>query len=262
MMRRMTYEQYKLYMDSYANSYKQNSEMIKGHISKIKEHTGTKNIKYPEYKEAFDYVDSLFPHANVKDVDVFMCNRKFLDSLGYSGVGGFFERVMKTIVMPDSVIPSVSKKNDIVAKLTIDEVLVHELLHYSSDSLNKKIDSMEIEEEFAYGNSIRYLKGKGYTDDEIVNNNFMPHLFMTIDRNKVIKEVLIENGYNMKDFVIKPPKDQKKVINKYQKQIKEKIKQEAFAKGKKIIEIYSGTDKLDKETKIEDGSKIFDFIDF
>ena len=139
---------------------------------------------------------------------------------------------MKTIVIPD--LPpenTTSKKNEIKAKITIDEVLVHELLHYVSDSQKKHVVSMELEEEFAYGNSIRYLKSKGYSDEDIVNNNFMPFLYsVTYSRygGEVLKEVLQEKGHDISQLKKEIPSKQKKIIDKYKNAIIEKTKEKAF----------------------------------
>jgi hypothetical protein len=262
----MTFDEYQQINNDINAKYKQNAQLLKDNIEKISKRKDTKTIVYPELKEAFDFVDSVFPKSNVKEVKVLVCDRKFLEDLGYKGIGGFFERVMKTVVIPDNLNFSSNKKTDkktdikICAKLTTDEVLVHELFHYVSDTFNKKISSIEMEEEFAYGNSIAYLKKKGYSEEQIINDKFMPFLYNSIDKNKIVKKVLIDKDYDIKEFSTKSTKYQKDIINKYKKQIIEETKKEAFKKGQEIIEIYKPF--TTQEIKIEDGSKRFDLIDF
>jgi len=256
----MMFSEYQKKVDQFAEDYKKMGENLKNNIEKIKNHSDTRIIKYPNHKESFDYVDGLFCNSGVKEVTIYQCNRPFLEKLGYKGVGGFFEKIMKTIVIPDLPFETISKKNDIVAKITIDEVLVHELLHYVSDSHKKQTISMELEEEFAYGNSVGYLKSKGYTNEEIVKNNFMPFLYsVTYSRygGEVLKEVLQENGYDVSQFKKELPIKQKKIIEKNKKAIHQRTIDKAFKKGMEIIDIYSGKKE---EIKIESGNcKFMDF---
>ena len=53
-----------------------------------------------------------------------------------------------------------------------DEVIVHELLHYCHASIGSDTD-INLSEEFAYGWSLGYLRAKGYSDEEIIENNLL-----------------------------------------------------------------------------------------
>lgn len=255
----MTYDQYQKYIKEYNVKYKQVRETVKSHIEKIQKDPKTIIVKYPEYLECFNYIKNLFPNFDIDNVVIYIVNRRILEKMGYKGVGGFFEKILKTIVIPDNLDFSEDKNYIVKGKITIDEVIVHELLHYVSDNQNKKITSVELEEEFAYGNSIGYLRKKGYSDIEIVKNNFLPFLVGTIDNKKVIKEILIKKDINIDIFKVLPKKSQDNTIKKYKKEINEEIIKKAIQKGMEIIELYSDNKK---EIKIDNGLKNFDMMDF
>jgi len=164
------------------------TRLLDDSIQKIRARHSTREIKYPEYNEAFEYVDDRFPKAQAKEAVVLECDRSFLDKIGYKGVGGFFSRPHKIVVIPDVFYASKRKRKKTIwetvsGEFEIDEVLVHELLHYVSNKTCETWKSLQVEEEFAYGNSADYLRSRGRADDDIIRKNFMPYL-MSIVRQK------------------------------------------------------------------------------
>lgn len=183
-------------------------------IEKIKNHKSTRTIAYPDYKEAYDYVDSKYPLGNVKEATILQCSRSFLDKIGYKSIGGFYSILRKVIVIPDDVNNSSKKTKDIwasvKAEMSVDEILVHEMLHYISHKVNPAKRTMQVEEEFAYGNSADYLRSKGHDDDFIIKKNFMPYLIMVSisslnvdvgslneEENKKVFDLTFKNAYNL-----------------------------------------------------------------
>lgn len=163
-----------------------NSKMLDESIQKIRSRPTTREIKYPEYVDAFDFVDARYPEASVKEATVLECSRIFLDKVGYKGIGGFFSRPHKIIVIPDVMFPKKGKNKTIWEQAskdfdaTVDEILTHELFHYVSNKTCEDWKTMQVEEEFAYGNSAGYLRLCGRTDDDIIRKNFMPYLLRVI----------------------------------------------------------------------------------
>lgn len=257
------YEKYKKLKNNYVSNIKQSQNEIKNHIEKISKHRSTKKIKYEEYKSSFDYVDGIFPGRDLKDVTVYLCSPCYLNKLGYKGIGGFFERVLKTIVIPEKLEleTKVDKEFEIKARISIDEVLVHELLHYVSNHGITGSSSLEREEEFAYGYSVNYLRSKGHSDDYIINYNFMPFFYQITYLNKgknITQKVLIENGNNIEDLYQMPVSKQKNILKKYKKEIYQAIRKEAYNRGKQLIELY--TNNYTEEPIAKDDT--FNFIDF
>ena len=96
------------------------------------------------------------------------------------------------------------------AEMSVDEILVHEMLHYISHKVNPAKRTMQVEEEFAYGNSADYLRSKGHDDDFIIKKNFMPYLIMVSisslnvdvgslneEENKKVFDLTFKNAYNL-----------------------------------------------------------------
>jgi hypothetical protein len=246
----------------------QGAEACKDHIEKIKKHYSTKVLGYKNYKNAYDYVDKLFPKAEVKNVVIYRCNIDYLKRLGYKSVGGFYNRIMQAVVIP-STFNFGDKKgklwDSIKAKLTDDEVVVHELLHYASDMHSRGITSAEIEEEFAYGHSVKYLRSKGHSDEYIVKNNFLPFLISTIDPHRSIREVMVANGYEPSEWKHKSSDAVQKLMKKLEKQIFENIQAKAIKKGLEIVEMYTRDEKPvnAKDIKMDDfGKSRFSKMDF
>ena len=237
---------------------KANGLKLIDNIRAIKSDKQTEQINYPEYQPSFDYVDDLFPKKHIKEVGIFVCSDQLLNDLGYSGIGGFFERVLKTIVIRKDV--ENNTKGKFVGKFKIDEVIVHELLHYVSDLFGTPKTSLEIEEEFAYCYSVGYLRQK-YADEQIIYDNFMPFLANIIDRKKIILKVLEKYGKSYDDL-IENENFAKLFLEANQKEIEDMIEKEAYKRGKEIIDLYdSKMNRFTKEiSQISDND--FDLVDF
>ncbi|MFW6173440.1 MAG: hypothetical protein ACOC5T_06840 [Elusimicrobiota bacterium] len=230
------------------------------------EHKSSVLIKYPQYKKAFDYVSSRFPDIPVMNISIYKCDSSYLKRIGLGGIGGCYNCHLRTIIIADRYRHNDCNNSDdlwrsVKASVTIDEIIVHELLHYVSlFNSGGRIISSEIEEEFAYGNSLEYLRQKGHSDDDIILNNFLPYFISIVDQRKIIKNVFKKYGYSDSD-VLKLSCDSKKIKNilqKYEKEIFQKSKEQAIERAKRVIECFSGDNK--KRDPSSDEST-FDMID-
>ena len=202
-------------------------------------------IKYPEYREAFDYVESKFPGLNVLNVTIFKVPRKSLEKAGYGGVGGLYVFHKKQVIVSDDPTGGMSGKKSIKANLSVDEVIVHELLHYVSHKFSNS-NSVLMEEEFAYGNSVPYLLSKGYTDKEIVIGNMLPFLYDQVDDQKVLTSVLKKKNITKAQFnsILRSAKKEGNK-SKYQPSIDaifeethDAVKQKAYEAGMLLVDKY------------------------
>jgi hypothetical protein len=208
-------------------------------IQKIRSRQTTREIKYPEYQDAFDFVDARYPEASVKDAVVLECSRIFMDKIGYKGIGGFFSRVHKIVVIPDVMFPKKGKIKSIWDTASkdfdarINEILVHELFHYASNKTCEDWKSMQVEEEFAYGNSADYLRQQGRTDDDIIRRNFMPYLLRVIcEKHKVA--------------IVDPSRTKEE-----DKALFDKVYKEAYQLGIDILTIWDAKNRQDKPEAIK-----------
>lgn len=223
-----------------SKNYQKLSDLIKNKNNTI--------IKYPEYKKAYDYVEAKFPGFNVLNVTIYKIRRQDLIEAEYEGVGGLYVPGKRAVIVSD--LPTGGDTNThgtkkIIAKLSIDEVIVHELLHYVSHKIYRSND-VNMEEEFAYGHSVPYLIKKGYTDNEIIKCNMLPFLYGAVDHEKLLKKILEEKNIKITTWSSYLRKiDNKNAIpaiidsvNSIKKELHERTKEIAMKKGQFLVDNY------------------------
>ncbi len=223
----------------------QKSEEFSKHqksMAKIKASPNTQRINYPTYKEAYDYVDNLFPGSEVKKVGIYKVSPTFLTKLGYGGCGGFYCRYSKVIVisswLPVNKNRYPSRYNfSIKAKITKDEVIAHELLHYCFVEEGGFSNSREINEEFAYGWSVGYLRSRGHSDDFIITKNFYPFL-VEIMSKQALDYVLDLDGSTRAEYGRFSKFRQREFFKKYGIKWHNKRKELAYKYGEDLIGLY------------------------
>lgn len=253
------YGSYQKMLNNYASEYKNQVRTLNKNLNKIKEHKSTISLNYKDHVKPFDYVDILYPKANVQNANVYQCSSSYLSKIGYKGVGGFFERINQTIIIGSDLDFNDKSEFDIITDISVDEILVHELLHYAYFAIGCCTTSLELSEEFAYGNSINYLRQNGRTDEDIINKNFMPFLVMTLDKGRIYKDVLSESDYSWQLYCGFSDNKKKNIYDKLKNRFKEKIVKLAREKGKILIEAYRDEGHFIVEPIREENS--FKFLD-
>lgn len=213
-------------------------ELSADRLARIKSYEHTKRIKYPEYKEAFDYVHNLYPAVGVKQAFVYHSPKYFLQEVGYGGVGGFYDTAAKVVVITDWLSEGEYNEYKISAEFTTDEVLCHELIHYCA---NYKLASSRrvVEEEIAYGKSIGYLRLKGRTDQFIIEKNMMPYLISTVDKFSVYREVLVKH-FDEQLLAKASVETINKLLEPLDKEIFRATKAAAIKLGERMLVAYGG----------------------
>jgi hypothetical protein len=231
--------------------------LVKKHIDKIKL-IAIKEVKYLDYKEAYDYVDNIFPCAKVKNVIIYKVAYKELQKMGFGGAEGFYHPISNTVVLSGyhKNKSNIDKKYCVQAKVEKDEVIVHELCHYCYEHEGLRSNSVEIKEEFAYGFSIGYLRKKGYSDDYIIKYNFLPHL-VNISLEEATKNILAVNRISIREYNNYKKYEQKEFNKIYGRKIILKAKELAIEKGKKIISKYNK--KINEQKFVEKKKKFNEF---
>jgi len=214
-------------------------------ISKIQT-IALKKIKYPEFAEAYEYVDSFFPSSHVKEVVIHKVAAKDLDRMGLYGVEGFYDPVTKIVVISGAhkSVYHGDRRYRVEAKVEPDEVIVHELCHYCYIDMGHSSISSEMREEFAYGYSVGYLRQKGYSDEYIIKYNFLPYL-MNICNQKATTKILAQNGITHSQWNAFSSYKKKECNKRFNKQVFMLSKDMAMERGQEIIDLYS--------KKLEDG---------
>lgn len=214
-------------------------------MESIKSYSGTRRILYPEMKDAFDYVHAIYPFANVKQAIVYHVSKAMLNKVGYSGVGGFYDSVLRVICVTDHVVQE--DEYGVTAEYTLDEVLCHELIHYGANFKNA-LSSRAVEEEIAYGKTVNYLLSRGRTPDFIIKRNMLPYLMSIVDKKEVYRKVLTAK-YDEAMLVKVSSETINTLVKQEQKTIIEGIKAEAYSIGKRMIDLYGDTPVIAKAVK-------------
>jgi hypothetical protein len=208
-------------------------------IEKIKK-IAIKKIAYPELKEAYEYVDDLFPDAHVKDVIIHKVAAKDLAKMGFRGVEGFYDPVTKIVVISGAHKSSYygDPFYKVEAKVEKDEVIVHELCHYCYVFMGHRSVSSEMREEFAYGYSVGYLRKKGYSDEYIIKYNFLPYL-MGIFNEQATTKIFARNGITIAQYNSFSNYKRKECNRMYRKKIFLLSKEMAMKRGQDLIDMYT-----------------------
>ena len=142
-------------------------------------------------------------------------------------------------------------------------MIAHELCHYAfvEDGRNYAAKRKELWEEFAYGWTLGYLRNKGYSDEDIIKNNYLPFL-VEIMSEKTFSQILAQNDITRKQYNAYSKYKKEKFWRKYSLKYHERRKELAFERGWEIVNLY---DKKMKEgpgsAKIKTKPNRFSFMD-
>jgi hypothetical protein len=235
--------------------------LLKTNVQNIRENKETQRISVNIYPIVFNYVDALFPKAGIKNAMVFYSPRHVLNSCGFENAGGFYDQMNKIIVISDEIDNPYTSSYETVykAKLTKDEILCHELIHYASNTI-APLYNLELEEEIAYGKSIPYLRCiKKYDNETIIKNNLLPYLISNINSIDIFRDFLLKE-YDNEYLSTLNAEELKLIFRDNRSKIKKMCEEAARTNGYKLIEMNSNYkwEKLEgkKKNKIDVDSEI------
>ena len=116
--------------------------------------------------------------------------------------------------------------------------------------------SVGIEEEFAYINSIDYLRQKGRDDCYIMNQVFLPYLMGVVNKKKIVKQVL---SIEEMELYNSNTKSRQRIFKKYKSKIQELVKQKALVLAQDLIDLHDR--KTFSDLKIRDNED-FNLMEF
>lgn len=154
---------------------------FKKKIDKLIQHKDTKFYCVNEFTEICEYIYNKFVGIDLSDVNIYICDHKILNRMGFGNIGGFFCEEFNLIIIKNrtKTVLSRGKFNKIMsqyqADVEIDDILVHELMHAVSAKMDRNSRRFShMEEVFVYTNCIDYYKQKGMSENDIVEKNFLP----------------------------------------------------------------------------------------
>jgi len=243
------------------------------------------HISYEDMPLPFDYVDSLFPNKNIKKLSILSLSRSKIKNIyqelyrrmGYGkknlpfAVAGFYNIPSKSIVVANDCIKKEKLflgkdgKLSVQGAMEIDEIMVHEMLHYCYFDEGMSNSSKVLEEEFSYGMSLEYLFKKNRTTEDIIDK-YLPFFFSFLNIDVFVESL---NNLNIKEKFFKVNNKNvifnKKKFGLHKQSVELAIKQVLFDKVERFIEIYMENiqiQKLNNGEKSEEKSGRLGLIDF
>jgi len=229
------------------------------------------HIYYEDMPLPFDYVDSLFPNKNIKELSILSLSRSKIKNIyqelykrmGYGdkklpfAAAGFYNISSKSIVVANDCVRKeklfLGKNGNLSVQgaMEIDEIMVHEMLHYCYFDEGMSNSSKVLEEEFAYGMSLEYLFKKNRGTEDIIDK-YLPFFFSSLNIDVFVEAL---NNLNIKEKFFKVNNKSvifnKKKFELYRQSVELAIKQVLFDKVERFIEIYMENIQIQKLNNCE-----------
>lgn len=245
----------------------------------------TKKKTIKDYPKVYNYVNEKYK-IDISDVPIYYFQSSLIEknkkSCGLNNAAGFFVKFLNSIYIKSRIekhkkTKSKSKSKTFNGQLETlsvsveeEDVVVHECLHAVSAKLKRKMNQYKNSEEaFVYTGSVDFYKEKGYTEEYIIDNIFLPFCVSDIlqFRFKMVIDKLIKESSKfimVRDFYSPNRGEKKMALDKHSSEIIPIIKKEAIEMGKQMILLhdkykFNGTIQPEKEEVKE---KRFSQIDF
>lgn len=159
-----------------------------------------------DFIEGYKYATSFYPDCDLSDVRAFLVSSKFMKRLAkatdnnmFAACGGVYLSAIKYILVKEAGECKNETKDKVSSlldeysiKVDPQDAFVHELFHAISHASGRGTRKfMHLEEEFVYTHTIDWLRKRGFSDDDIVNHNFLPFAINDV-LAKEKKEILLE----------------------------------------------------------------------
>ncbi len=215
----------------------------------------TRQIYLSDYPLIQEYLNSRFPNIDVSAVKIYVSTPKVISAAGFPEIGGCYIRHLKLILLKNKMTIGSGDfdnkfdrlLNDSVScSADVEDVLVHELLHAVSDAAGRSLSRYEkAEEEFVYSTSLDFLLSKGMTEDDAINNNFIPFFLNSVMANrKVMSGIFVELKRARQSVSVVPTEEQfsskrvKDFMSKYANFIVPRVIDSARQKAQEMIDRY------------------------
>lgn len=202
-------------------------------------------IDFPAVK---DFLESKFPNVDLSSIKLYLTPSRVLEKAGFKDIGGCYVRDKKIILVKNEINHHYKAKGEFQKvmrnacnmKADVEDVVVHEFIHAVSDLIGRSLSKYRhMEEEFVYTNCVDFYHQKGMTDEDIVDNNFLPFCLQDIyESSKEMKSVFAQVNKTIDDIREMSEGEYQRFLNKNAEVIIPLIKKRAQEKAHKMIELY------------------------
>jgi len=242
---------------------------MRNKVARITQHPLTVERDITDYPEIHAYIESRFPKVDVSDIVIYVADPGVIDKAGWKDIGGCYIDLLKVILVKNKItdkkVRGKFKKmvQDLCAmKVDVEDVVVHELIHAVSHRINRASSKYShMEEEFVYTNCIDFYKQKGMTEEDIVNNNFLPFcLYDVYGSAEDLSPVFAAVGSSLATVREMSKQSYSSFLNKHAETIVPMIKEIAQKRAYHMIDLYHkyGADMhmTDASTPAEDPASL------
>lgn len=216
-------------------------------VNRIAKHSVTEAKVVADFPEIQKYLDGRFPDIDISDVKIYMSTPEVIEKEGFKNIGGCYINLLKVILVKNNI-----KNKEVRGKfkkmmqesceldIEPEDVLVHELIHAVSHRINRASSRYRhMEEEFVYTNCIDFYYKKGMSDDDIVNNNFLPFCLQDIyESGKEMSNIFAKVNRTIDEIRQMTEEEYARFLNKNAEVLIPLIKLRAQKKAHKMIELY------------------------
>ncbi len=234
----------------------------KAQVQRIINHKDTQEITLSQYPKISSYLNEKFPKVDLSHVHIYIVAERVIEK-NFPGIGGCFFPALKIIFVKNEI-----KKTKIKGKfnrllqeacpveITVEDVLVHELIHAVSDKMNRSSAKYKrMEEDFVYTNCIDFYKSKGMTEEDIVNNVFLSFCIWDIASSKDMRDVFTEANVPMPSSSCGQD-TYKSALNKNAEVLIPVLKSLAQERGYRMIQLYNGSEKAIDSQPMENSTAL------
>ncbi len=213
-----------------------------GLIKLIKE--SRKKLNVAHWPEVYDYLKKF--NVNIIGVPIYMCTPMQFERAGLGFASGCFIPKACAVFIKDQNKKAVVSNNrfDQVVnkyslKASIDDVVVHEMLHAVSFLMRRSSNkNIHMEEEFVYMNSIEYYMGKGMSEEDIVKKIFLPFSMQDVLMSpKYMNEFVLEIDSSV-NFSALPEDKKMSFLNIHAEAVSERIYNKGMSLGMGMINYF------------------------
>lgn len=201
-----------------------------------------------DFPAVAEYLAEKFPDVDLSVVDIYVAPPKVMNKAGWEDIGGCYVSDKKVILVKSDINESRKAKGKfqkLMRKIcpmdtSMEDVLVHECIHAVSDLIGRSLAKYQhMEEEFVYSNCIEFYYQKGMSDEDIVNNNFLPFCLNDVyHSSQDMSEIFAAVGKSISDVRGMTEEEYQKFLNTHADEIVPMIKDKAQEKAHQMIELY------------------------
>ena len=211
-------------------------------------HALTEQKQLADFPAVADYLSSKFPDVDLFVIHLYVTPPKVIEKAGWKDIGGCYIRDKRVILVKSEINHHYKAKGKFQSmmrdvcnmKADVEDVIVHEFIHAISDLIGRSLSRYQhMEEEFVYTNCIDFYYKKGMSDDDIVNNNFLPFCLQDIyESTKEMSNIFSKVNRTVDEIRQMTKEEYTRFLNKNAEVIIPLIKMRAQEKAHKMIELY------------------------